>query len=1334
MTKKLIKNYVKNLQSLRDARRGKVSNQTLTKINNVVDLYEDRKISQFTTALNLINGMTMGSEKSKQKGLKQYEKAVAKYETAEPITERMKNTPAKAREVKKEKEAERGKQQVLRRIRQKMAVRKISNKASEKVFGNKKQYMVSYMLFSVEPRISKKVAFKVNGVSFYPLLTNPAVRTANIKSNDFIEGLVKRKITTMWDKYLFKKVMMVMGTDENFRSQMQSLEYVDAIRIEKVEEVDEKDEHKTPTARNLRNAQNISIYNRYVETEINTDYMTVKEAIAKENYRENECWINALTDHYEETLMRQKRGSLAKPALTRERVLEMLGMTEEGFVEKGASIMQMEHIFKEYNIPARIFDFNCNLIYKHDPTKSINNVRTFNGLVKGNHIYVINNDLKNLKDVMHKTHDMQVKVSDNYHIDDRKKPIKCKMIDNINDLLKLTDEEDYTLIHRDNDLPKLLHDFKQSGYEPFVKYQAGTISELKVRWRYKKLNKTINYTIKSQNMNNNKIDEDVVVSSERVHNRTSKAMFAMNKKIFNEAHKSHYNEVDVQVLDECRTVVPTGLLCKNEGEKLTEIDLNKAFTKAFTNIVKIPVFRQFDIWKPYKNEDINTLPSLTLFMVENAGSNMYFNKKHNLIYGKYLKQIMARGIKPKILYFKQPSHIHKVDYKKIVDDLWETNISKDEHQNKQIKKIIANINFGLLEKSRNKAQRSRMFETLDEAMYYQKLYGGRVYAIDEAQDDYTYTPLTDEIKGSITEWDFEDDFFMTGDGVLERFAVVNGQIHIQEDCRKYVSKYYILNVSDERTLSNGFRMIKELLLQDHNYRMFDAHNRLTGNGINVYSVKADAMTIKTSDLDKAREILKFGTVIGEWRAEQNKVIRLPEQNRKIMFNQLINIPKQVNEKIHIKDEWDTPEICQQIIEHNPVMIRARFAGSGKSYICEYFKKLGYNVLFVVPTNQLSQEKECDAITLNKFFSIPMEKGEELPIFDHSEYHVICFDEVYMANAYILNKIRLFTKQNTNKIIIATGDDKQLPPIEDLTNCQNKEAYGNQCLDIIFKYNIYLEICKRVKDEENRTIINNMFDDWWVKQLPLKELVRKYFKTTADVMASTYNIAYTNKRCADVSKTVRQRLGKTTDYEIGEVLVCRFYKKIGSKRLNVNFRYKIKGVNKGNYLLENIKSLEQCTVDRETIEKHFRYNYCITCHSAQGATIKDTITIHEWQSPLVSREWLWCSITRCDDFNKVLFFESSAFEKDMDKKMIMDYFENKMEGYKQQDRQKDREINDDMYIDTMWCLKRMKGNCQKCGVKFEFITKKGKLCSNFTAQRVCNLRAHHIDNCQAWCKY
>ena len=39
-----------------------------------------------------------------------------------------------------------------------------------------------------------------------------------------------------------------------------------------------------------------------------------------------------------------------------------------------------------------------------------------------------------------------------------------------------------------------------------------------------------------------------------------------------------------------------------------------------------------------------------------------------------------------ILYFKQPSFIHKVDYKNIVNELWNTNISEDNEEDKCIKK------------------------------------------------------------------------------------------------------------------------------------------------------------------------------------------------------------------------------------------------------------------------------------------------------------------------------------------------------------------------------------------------------------------------------------------------------------------------------------------------------------------------------------------------------------------------------------------------------------------------------------------------------------------------
>ena len=66
-------------------------------------------------------------------------------------------------------------------------------------------------------------------------------------------------------------------------------------------------------------------------------------------------------------------------------------------------------------------------------------------------------------------------------------------------------------------------------------------------------------------------------------------------------------------------------------------------------------------------------------------------------------------------------------------------------------------------------------------------------------------------------------------------------------------------------------------------------------------------------------------------------------------------------------------------------------------------------------------------------------------------------------------------------IIGSGDVKQLPSIEPFTNNQNGEEYVDNCIDIIFNYNIFLQICKRVggKDteegERNRTKLNEIYD-------------------------------------------------------------------------------------------------------------------------------------------------------------------------------------------------------------------------------------------------------------------
>ena len=904
------------------------------------------------------------------------------------------------------------------------------------------------------------------------------------------------------------------------------------------------------------------------------------------------------------------------------------------------------------------------------------------------------------------------------------------MFSHIDELLKLTDQDEYYLVHKDNNLTEVLYQFKKVGYEPYIRYRAGQISELKIKFTYKSADtrkiirrktqpyniptqtlekdKTITSTVSTQDLSKDTIERDISTNMEDKYNRIVEAMFNFTKKLFSSSHMSQYDNVDIEILDECRTVVPLGYLDKNiDVNELVEIDRTKAFTWAFNQITSIPIFNAFDSWKACDGTlDINKLSSLTLYKVEVLKGNMFFNKKINIIYGKFLRKMDLTNIK--IIYYKIPSYIHKVNYKSIVDELWETQLGDDEDDDKQIKKKIANINFGMLEKSNNTAQRSDIFNSLREACHYQKEHG-RIYALHE--------------------------------------DIHEGDEETEEERKHKGDTYYILNTTDRQTLVNGYRYIKEMLLQYHNYAMYEAYTKLEAKGVKVYSVKSDAFTIHQDDLNKVRPnpnhfiksyregILNFEDAIGNWRVSTSR-INYPTEKYKFKYNKLIQIPLQENEALDVVDEWDTEAVCKQIIPNSPCMIRAKFAGSGKSYIGQYLNKMGYNVLFVVPHNRLSQEIEGEATTLNMFFSIPVNKGDDLPCFDHSDFNVIFFDEIFMSNIYIYNKIREFVKNNPDKIIIGAGDTKQLQPINDLTNTQPHDQYADQCIDKIFKYSIYLKIPKRVSDDEQRKKLDDAYTDMWIKEMPVDKWVEKHARYTSEINPHHMNIAYTNIRCKSVSDEVRRKLGKKGLYEVGEELICRLYLKTDEgAKFNANIRYKFLCINSSGIIIENIKDKKKHILTEELLNKHFRYGYCATCHSCQGASINNNIVIHEWdKNYLVSREWFWTAYTRARDFNKVAFFKNEKAEEKMEQQLLINYLKNKIDGYKKQDLKAGRELNENNFVDVNFCMERLKGTCQKCGGDFHIEIKKGALSSNFTCQRVDNNFSHTKDNCVAYCNY
>ena len=300
----------------------------------------------------MIKGITATDDKEQKKGLKVYDKAVQKYQDAVPIGEREKVKKATEKAVKGRKTAV-----VDRRVRSKMSpeqLKQFSDKLTktyrERVSGNRHLYSVKYMLFLLENRNdSKKGSFIHDGKKYYPLIINTTkVFTASIKAQKFIERMVKEKVDRFSDKPRFKRMMSIMRTDKEFDRMFsgEMINYVDLIRLESAELIDESDANYDVFADELTNFNyKRECYHGCISTEVDADCLKFKEAIKNDKHIENECWINTLIDHYANTLMRTKRGKLAKN-LTRDKIIEIINKTDEEFQRKGASINEKDKVFR----------------------------------------------------------------------------------------------------------------------------------------------------------------------------------------------------------------------------------------------------------------------------------------------------------------------------------------------------------------------------------------------------------------------------------------------------------------------------------------------------------------------------------------------------------------------------------------------------------------------------------------------------------------------------------------------------------------------------------------------------------------------------------------------------------------------------------------------------------------------------------------------------------------------------------------------------------------------------------------------------------------------------
>ena len=295
-------------------------------------------------------------------------------------------------------------------------------------------------------------------------------------------------------------------------------------------------------------------------------------------------------------------------------------------------------------------------------------------------------------------------------------------------------------------------------------------------------------------------------------------------------------------------------------------------------------------------------------------------------------------------------------------------------------------------------------------------------------------------------------------------------------------------------------------------------------------------------------------------------------------------------------------------------------------------------------------------------------------------------------------------------------------MEDATNTRDHEEYMNDFIDQMFRYNIWLRICKRLKSEEDRVKLESIRRDLLETERPTKEVVEGYFKYTDKIEMCESNIAYTNETCKKVANEIRRMKQLGNDYIAGDRVICKKYLKLKKDKWNANITYEIMRIDEERVVLKNITTEVEQTMLNKFLKSHFVYAYCKTAHSKQGCSVNDEIIRYDWQRPYCRRKWIWVAITRCRDLSKVRFYKYDV--NSLTKEELHEYFNNTVKNYMEQDREAKREMKASEYVNVGWLKERMKGHYAHCGDAYVIETVDGVMRSNLTANRLDNNYAHH----------
>ena len=442
------KSVINNVSILQKLTRG-AKEDVKGRVDKVVEFYRDRKISQYETAKKIINSLMSDNKRTATFAKKRFDKKFEQIEGRAPLNERMATNRNKKDYVVRFQlygfdnghkaggqrgfKDNQGDWHNLLRMEQPIQMNLKNVRDEDKLNETLVDKYVVRDKFDLwmerlkdRLRLKKDNPNKITRKQFDELNT----REAWIRETGIDATLPKRRDTkgrykqfevihdtALFDK-LFKRLIL---KHPDLKNNTNLEDYTSAIKILDISDVSNTGGSGDETKKKLKDGNEIGMYHYTINTEMDVGSDNLINAIKNKKHTDGECWINTLIDHYEETLMSSNKWESKK--MTRDKVLKLMNLNEEEFKQNGASVEDMKPVFEEFKLTVRLYNCIGQKIYTYDPDKKNKNITVLFGLIKGNHIYTMNDNINSIAQRDFEK-DMKISASSDFRLNSKEKPCR----------------------------------------------------------------------------------------------------------------------------------------------------------------------------------------------------------------------------------------------------------------------------------------------------------------------------------------------------------------------------------------------------------------------------------------------------------------------------------------------------------------------------------------------------------------------------------------------------------------------------------------------------------------------------------------------------------------------------------------------------------------------------------------------------------------------------------------------------------------------------------------------------------------------------------------------